>query len=72
MSEKRISLTILHISDLHFGVFNDFEGEEAVFEECCGTINEKVNELLKDIGKTQADLLLITGDIGSTGIEDDY
>lgn len=68
--EKEI--TILHLSDLHFGKYNQFMEKESVFIDCCRTIIKKLKEFYKEKGINKASLLLISGDIGSTSDENDY
>ncbi len=70
MTEKlNGELTILHLSDLHFGDFFSFKDAAQTFEDRWENVEEKLNTILND---RQADLLAITGDLGSKGVKDDY
>ncbi len=70
--ESEINLTVLHLSDLHFGKYNTFKGEKSLFIDCCDTMIKVINNFYKENRIPKAELLLISGDIGSSGDEDDY
>ena len=70
--ESENKLTILHLSDLHFGEYNAFKDKKSLFIDCCDKIIKVINNFYRDHGMPKAHLLLVSGDIGSTAHENDY
>jgi len=64
MVNKKENLIIIHLSDLHFGMFNRFKNQPYNLEHCWDLVIKKLNEILEG---EYADILVISGDLGSCG-----
>ena len=66
------SITILHFSDLHFGYFSKFKNKPSTYMDCCKNILSEIRKFFDNNDLHSGRILIVSGDIGSKGVREDY